>query len=79
MSFQKFILEKQCMKVKGLGDRLELMKEQIDWEPFRHIVKKAFFDGTEKGGRPHTDEIIIVKSLLLRHGTGYQMRSLNTR
>ena len=66
MSFQKFILEKQYMKVKGLGDRLELMKNQIDWEPFRPIVKKAFFDGTEKGGRPHTDEITVVRMLLLQ-------------
>jgi len=34
MSFNRFVLEEQYKKVKGLGDRLGLMKQQIDWKPF---------------------------------------------
>ena len=44
MSFNQFILKEQYEKVKGLGDRLELMKEQIPWckEGFyiEHIKKE---------------------------------------
>ena len=60
MSFNQFILREQYLKVKGLGDRLELMKKQIDWEPFIPLVKRVFHDGTEAGGRPHTNELVIV-------------------
>lgn len=38
MSFNQFVLKEQYQKVKGLGDRLELMKEQINWKPFVPIV-----------------------------------------
>jgi len=55
MSFNRFILEEQYKKVKGLGDRLALMKQQIDWKPFIPLVKSVFHDDKETGGRPHTD------------------------
>jgi hypothetical protein len=44
MSFNRFILEKQYQKVRGLGDRLALMKEQIDWKPFIPLVQQVFHD-----------------------------------
>ena len=66
MSFNRFILEEQYKKVKGLGDRLELMKQQIDWKPFIPIVKRVFHDDKETGGRPHTDELVVVRSMLLQ-------------
>lgn len=66
MSFDKFILKQQYLKVKGLGDRLELMKQQIDWKPFVPIVKSVFYDNKTTGGRPHTDELVIVRSMLLQ-------------
>ena len=66
MSFNQFILREQYLKVKGLGDRLELMKEQIDWKPFVPLVRKVFFDDKEQGGRPHTDELVVVRALLLQ-------------
>lgn len=66
MSFNQFILREQYLKVKGLGDRLELMKEQIDWKPFVPLVRKVFFDDKEQGGRPHTNELIVVRALLLQ-------------
>jgi IS5 family transposase len=70
MSFNRFILKQQYQKVKGLGDRLELMKEQIDWAPFIPLIKKVFFDDAKIGGRPHTDELIVVRSMLLQSWYG---------
>jgi len=66
MSFNKFILKQQYQKVKGLGDRLELMKNQIDWKPFIPLVKSIFLDNGIQGGRPHTGELIVVRSMLLQ-------------
>jgi len=66
MSFDCFILKQQYQKVKGLGDRLELMKHQIDWRPFIPLVKSIFWDNTVTGGCPHTDEVIVVRSMLLQ-------------
>lgn len=66
MSFNQFILKEQYQKVRGLGDRLELMKEQIDWKPFRPIVATVFRDNKEIGGRKHTDEILVVRTMLLQ-------------
>lgn len=66
MTFEAFVLKEKYKKVQGLGDRLELMKQQIDWNPFVVIVKDAFDDNEETGGRPHTDEKVIVRCLLLQ-------------
>ena len=66
MSFNQFILKEQYAKVRGLGDRLELMKGQIDWKPFRPILASVFYDDKKRGGRPHTDEITVVRCLLLQ-------------
>ena len=66
MSFNKFILKQHYLKVKGLGDRLELMKHQIDWKPFIPLVKNIFRDNKITGGCPHTDELIVVRSMLLQ-------------
>jgi transposase, IS5 family len=66
MSFNRFIMEEQYKKVKGLGDRLVLMKQQINWKPFIPLVKSVFYDDKKQGGRPHTDELIVVRSMLLQ-------------
>jgi IS5 family transposase len=66
MSFNRFILKQQYEKVKGLGDRLELMKQQIDWQSFIPLVESVFQDNDTTGGRPHTDELIVVRSMLLQ-------------
>ena len=70
MDFNQFVLREQYQKVRGLGDRLELMKGQIDWSPFVPLVKKVFFDNKVEGGRPHTDELIVVRSMLLQSWYG---------
>lgn len=66
MSFESYILQEKYKKVRGLGDRLELMKQQIDWKPFVEIVKGAFDNDTELGGRPNTDEKVVVRCMLLQ-------------
>ena len=66
MSFESYILQEKYKKVQGLGDRLELMKQQIDWKPFVKIVKDVFDNDTKLGGRPNTDEKVIVRCLLLQ-------------
>lgn len=66
MSFNQFILKEQYQKVKGLGDRLELMKGQIDWLPFIPLVGKIFHGNKHEAGRPHTDELIVTRSMLLQ-------------
>jgi len=70
MSFNQFILREQYTKVQGLGDRLPLMKEQISWETFRPLVAQVFFDNDKTGGRPHTDEILVVRCMLLQQCYG---------
>lgn len=66
MTFEAYILKEKYKKIQGLGDRLALMKEQIDWKPFIAIVKDAFDDNEETGGRPHTDEAVVVRCMLLQ-------------
>jgi len=76
MSFNQFVLKDQYQKVKGLGDRLELMKEQIDWGPFVPLVRSVFYDDDCIGGRPHTDELIVVRSMLLQSWYGLSDQEL---
>lgn len=70
MSFNQFILKEQYGKVKGLGDRLQFMKEQINWEPFRPLIVKIFQDNKETGGRPHTNEVLVVRCMVLQECYG---------
>lgn len=52
-------------KINKLGDRLVKVNAVVNWEAFRNIICKAYRDNQE-GGRPHTDEIIILKCLILQ-------------
>lgn len=76
MSFNQFILKEQYKKVRGLGDRLALMKLQIDWNPFQSIVASVFYDNKETGGRPHTKEVIVVRTMLLQAWYGLSDQEL---
>lgn len=70
MTFNQYILNEQYQKVKGLGDRLELMKKEIDWNPFIPLIKSVYNDDKKTGGRPHTNELIIVRSMILQSWYG---------
>ena len=76
MSFEAYILKEKYKKIQGLGDRLELMKQQIDWKPFITIVADAFDDDDKTGGRPHTDEKVIVRCMLLQSWYGLSDQEL---
>ena len=76
MTFEAFILKEKYKKIQGLGDRLALMKEQIDWQPFIAIIEDAFDDNEETGGRPHTDEIVVVRCMLLQAWYGLSDQEL---
>ena len=76
MSFEAYILKEKYKKIQGLGDRLELMKQQIDWKPFITIVADAFDDDDKTGGRPHTDELVIVRCMLLQSWYGLSDQEL---
>lgn len=76
MSFNRFVLKEQYLKVKGLGDRLVLMKEQIDWKPFVPLVRSVFRDDDVVGGRPHTDEVLVVRCMLLQSWYGLSDQEL---
>lgn len=70
MTFEAYILKEKYQKLHGLGDRLALMKGQIDWKPFIRIINSAFDDDDKTGGRPHTDEIVVVRCMLLQSWYG---------
>lgn len=76
MSFNEFILREQYKKVKGLGDRLALMKQQIDWQPFMPLVRSVFEDNKIIGGRPHTNELVVIRSMLLQAWYGLSDQEL---
>jgi len=42
------------------------MKDKVDWAPFVPLVSSVFFDDKERGGRPHTDEVVVVRVMLLQ-------------
>lgn len=70
MTFEAYILKEKYKKIQGLGDRLELMKQQINWKPFIFIIADAFDDNDKIGGRPHTNELVIVRCMLLQSWYG---------
>jgi len=65
-NFENWILSESYKKVRGLGDRLVFMKEIIDWDRFVPMIKSVFNDNETTGGRPHTDEIVIARTLALQ-------------
>jgi len=66
MDFNQFVLREQYKKIENLKDRLQQIKNEVDWAPFREIISKIFVEERTKGGRPNTDEIIIARCLILQ-------------
>jgi len=48
-----------------LGDKLGEIRDIIDWEKFRPIIADMYRDNKEIGGRPHNDEILMIKMVVL--------------
>jgi len=70
MSFSSFFLSQKYQKVAALGNRLGEIEKIIDWEKFRPIITDIFKDDLIEGGRPHTDEVILIKLLVLQQWHG---------
>ena len=66
MDFKQCMMAEAYRDVEGLGDRLPLIKQQINWEKFRPIIASVFRDNKITGGRPHTDEIVIMRCMILQ-------------
>jgi len=69
-SFTSYIFRQAYEKVKGKGDRLAKIKQAVDWEAFRPIIKAMYRNDTQRGGRPNTDEVVTVKLLVLQQWYG---------
>jgi IS5 family transposase len=69
-SFTSYIFRQAYEKVKGKGDRLAKINSAINWERFRPIIKAMYRNDTPRGGRPNTDEVVMVKLLVLQQWYG---------
>jgi len=69
-SFDTYILRRIYRKAARLGDKLAKAEKQIDWERFRPIIKSLYHNDTPRGGRPNTDEVVMVKLLVLQQWYG---------
>jgi IS5 family transposase len=69
-SFTSYIFRQAYEKVKGKGDRLAKIKQAVEWERFRPIIKAMYRNDTQRGGRPNTDEVVMVKLLVLQQWYG---------
>lgn len=66
-NFSTFIFREEYEKYKKLGDTLSNISDSIDWERFRVIISPLYKDNKNDGGRPHLDEIVMIKTLVLQH------------
>lgn len=61
-----FALNEQYKHIRRLGDKLAELESLIEWEAFRPIISQIYNNHTDQGGRPNTDEILLVKMLVLQ-------------
>jgi IS5 family transposase len=66
INFEQLVARQMYGNVRRLGDRLLYIRDHIDWKPFRRLVASVFNDNDKTGGRPHTDELVVVRALLLQ-------------
>jgi IS5 family transposase len=65
MTFENYYIQNVYERVKSLDDPLVEFDDKIDWECFRPMIVSIFLDNKITGGRPHTDEVKIVKILVI--------------
>ena len=59
-------LSEPYREIETLGDPLTGMSDRIDFERIRLVLPGLYENGTEKGGRPNYDPVLMVKILLLQ-------------
>ena len=64
--FGDYFLRQHYGMVAELGDKLGEISGLIDWEKFRPVLGNMYRDTKEEGGRPHYDEVVMVKMLVLQ-------------
>lgn len=64
--FGDYFLRQHYATIAVLGDKLGEVSGLIDWEKFRPILRDMYRDTKEDGGRPHYDEVLMVKMLVLQ-------------
>jgi IS5 family transposase len=69
-NFTSYILRQAYQRAARLGDRLAKIDQAVDWEAFRPIIKAMYTNNTTLGGRPNTDEVLMVKLLVLQQWYG---------
>ena len=69
-SFRTYMLGEAYRNLEKLGDRLAKIKQAINWERFRPIIKAMYRNDTQRGGRPNTDEAVMMKLLVLQQWYG---------
>ena len=67
------LLRRTYGMVQRLDDRLAKADRHIDWGKFRPIVSGIYRNGSEGGGRPNLDEVVMVKLLVLQRWIGYSL------
>ena len=79
--FGDYFLKEEYSKIAGLGNKLGEIRDIIDWEQFRPIISDMYHDNKESGGRPHTNEILMIRMHILAgwHGlSDYELELLAT-
>ena len=66
MDLVNYGLRKSYEQLKKFGDKLVNIKDVIQWEGLRPLLKDIFINGTDKGGRPDYDPVLMVKILFLQ-------------
>jgi IS5 family transposase len=69
-NFTSYILRQAYQRAARLGDRLAKLDKAVDWEQFRPIIRAMYTNNTLLGGRPNTDEVTMVKLLVLQQWIG---------
>jgi IS5 family transposase len=65
-SFKSYLLRQAYKEVERLGDRLAEVEPLIDWEAFRPTLAGIYMNDGPQGGRPNTDEVLMMKLLVLQ-------------
>jgi IS5 family transposase len=73
-----FFLRQEYEAIAARGDPLHEINDLIDWDLFRPRLSTLYQSDGDLGGRPHSDEIILMKLLVLQQWYGlsdYELES----
>ncbi|EMF83020.1 hypothetical protein LEP1GSC188_2203 [Leptospira weilii serovar Topaz str. LT2116] len=65
-NFDLFELQNRIQKIENLGDPLKKLQELIDFENYREELESMNRNGTEKGGCPPYDAVLMFKIIVLQ-------------